>query len=316
MNLLQLANTEGGRILLWKLGARPEYPIVKITPNSLIEHVENKTYRATFFSRKPIADVFYPIIEQIKIANEYKHIDDTYRAFLHYSGLQRNKRYPGIYLSTLGPIYPSAGSAYPVDGFVQRAGVDQTFSNIRTGAGTAANTTDASNAIPLLNASTTASQFSELDRGIFCFDTSPLTSIASISAAVYSQYGYSTLGNGIGSPAIHVAGATPAAYSQLTASDYGQCQTTSFANIAYASYSVSGYNDFTFNASGLAAINKIGYTGLSTQLSWDINNNFDGSWSSGALSYFRTTFADTGSNQPKLVVTYTLSSAGGIFFIT
>src|SRR3990167_7802981 len=44
---------------------------------------------------------------------------------------------------TLGPVQPVAGDNSPIDGYVYRSGVDETFSSIRSGAGNGNNTTDA-----------------------------------------------------------------------------------------------------------------------------------------------------------------------------
>lgn len=210
---------------------------------------------------------------------------------------------------------PSTG-ATTVDGNVERGGVDQTFAAIRVGAGTlvdnAAGLTSTS-----VNCSTTSNQFKQIDRSIFTFDTSSITAGATISNAVFSIWG-NDKGNQIGSYALHVAGATPASNNVLVAADYSQCQTTSFANIAYASISATNvaYNDFTLNASGIANISKTGISKFSLQFSWDILNDTTGlTWISNGVSYFNGDMADTAgtSNDPKLVVTYSTTAIKTIF---
>lgn len=219
--------------------------------------------------------------------------------------------------------YPAAGDSSPIDGLVGRSGVNETFSTIRSGAGTLKSTGSSNNNFAYLAGSATTNQFASLLRSIFCFDTSSITSTPTITQAIFSLFGQSK-DNGLGSPDLHVAGATPASTSTLANSDYGQCQTTSFGSVAYASFSTSAYNDITLNASGISNISKTGISKFSAQTSWDINNSFTGTWGSGAEGFLGGNYADqAGTTQdPKLVVTYstsvsyTLSAAQGSFTYT
>jgi hypothetical protein len=204
-------------------------------------------------------------------------------------------------------VYPDANpETTTVDGYALRGGVNETFTTIRGGAGTQAGDSDTSVIVPGLTATSTTNQYSTLRRAFILFDTSSLTSAAIISGAVLSVYGGGLKTTGLGTPDLHVGSSTPASNTALVSADYSQRGTTSFGSISNASFSTSAYNDITLNASGIAAINKTGVSKFSLQLSWDINNSFTGSWASSAESEFSIVMSDTGSNKPKLVITYTL----------
>jgi len=207
--------------------------------------------------------------------------------------------------------YPDAGDpgTTTIDGVVQRSGVNETFGTIRGGAGTLATNATDFLFTAQLDATGTTNQYGRLRRSIALFDTSSLTTSASISSATIGAYGWSKT-NALGSADWHVGSATPASNTTLAASDYGNCGTISFGSIAYASFSTSGYNDITLDSNGLGNISKTGVSKFSFQLSWDINNSFTGSWANSAISNFDNYSADQAgtTNDPKLVVTYTTST--------
>lgn len=275
--------------------------IIAVRPNSVVEYVGYKEGRIEvkehFFGRNEYAlrlqSVFYPIWITFHIW------DIITRPFsqlnLGFDTLEVN---PDV----------SSGST-TVDGYARRTSVNENFATIIVGDGNSSSVADASIGMTL-SASATSDQFSRLVRLLFTFDTSSLTSDAIISSVVFSTYGNQKV-NQIGSPDYHVCSSTPAANNNLANSDYGQLGSTSFGNVSYASFNDAGYNDITLNASGIAAVSKTGITGLGSRLSWDINGSFTGTWSSNLQSFFNITFADNGTNKPKLVVTYTLPATGG-----
>jgi len=71
--------------------------------------------------------------------------------------------------------------------------------------------------------------------------------------------------------------------------------------------SLTAYPDFALNAAGIANINKTGVSRFSTQLEWQINNSFTGTWASELGTYYAFYMADQTNTEPKLVVTYTVS---------
>ena len=207
-------------------------------------------------------------------------------------------------------VYPgSEGTDDPVDGDVGRISVNETFSTIRAGAGNTYGTTSTSYVCASVKTSATENQFEQIRRSIFCYKTSALTSGASISSAVLSLYGVTA--NSIEGSSIEICASTPASTTALENADYGQLGSTSFSSIAYASLTITGYNDFTLNASGISNISKTGISKFGGRTGWDLNNDTTGlSWVSSTFYQFNCYYSNnTGTtNDPKLVVTYTLAA--------
>lgn len=214
---------------------------------------------------------------------------------------------------TTSTFFPAAGAASPVDGWTHRASVDETFSTIRTSAGSDALDTAVNDELAYLLASGTSNQFARMRRSVYGFATSTIGS-DTISSATLSIYG-SNRNTGLGNPNIDIVSATPASASALAASDYNIASygSTLFATgIAAGSWNTTGYNDYALNASGLAAINTSGNTFFGTRLSWDVSNSFGGAWGSGLRGGVEGYWADQSgtTNDPKLVVEHTAVSAG------
>ncbi|MFH1820642.1 MAG: hypothetical protein ABH805_01905, partial [Candidatus Nealsonbacteria bacterium] len=113
---------------------------------------------------------------------------------------------------------------------------------------------------------------------------------------------------------VNVYSATPNSNTALVTSDYaqtgGNTPTALATAITYIGWNTAGYNDWTFNASGIAAIDVLGVSKFSVR-----NANYDAasstpSWGAGSSS-FSAYYADqTGTAQdPKLVVTYSPTSS-------
>lgn len=207
-------------------------------------------------------------------------------------------------------VYPDADpESTTIDGHVRRSGVDETWATIRAGAGTNQSSTSASQAMAQLTASTTSNQFERLVRGIFLFDTSSIGASDTVTSATLSIYG-SAKAAGLGSTGLDfdIVTSNPASNTALAGSDYANLGGTPLASVAYASYSTGAYNDFSLAP---ADVTKAGISKFGCRLSWDVDNSFGGSWSSGASTSFHCHNADqTGTTQdPKLTVIYT--PAGG-----
>lgn len=237
---------------------------------------------------------------------------------------------PGKIGNTTLTVYPDADpETTTVDGVVYtNGGADDTFSNLRTAAGTVANDTTANSLFAYIGASTTSNQYSLLGRSIFLFDTSSIGAGATISSATWSGYGTSTQDNLNGASSANsvlvLVASTPASNTALAAADYGQLGTTDFGrSVTQENWSTVAYNDTTINASGIAAINKTGVTKFGIRYGWDFDNTTTGlTWASSGIQKVYGYFADqTGTaNDPKLVVNYSSSSIkdiiqmGGILF--
>lgn len=216
---------------------------------------------------------------------------------------------PSAYADTL-TVYPSSSTGgSTVDGYASRNTVDQTFAAIIAGAGNAVDNTTANAIAVAVGSSSTTNQFKDVRRYIATFDTSDLTASVEITEAVLSLRGTGKA-NALGSDAIHICAATPASNTVLVNADYGQLGSTSFANIAYASWSTTAYNDFTLDANGEANISKTGISRFGSRMGWDIGGTFGGAWASNDYTFFQFYTADqTGTtNDPKLSVIYSVSS--------
>jgi hypothetical protein len=147
-----------------------------------------------------------------------------------------------------------------------------------------------------------------MDRGIFLFDTSSLSSTAVISAATMSLYGSATSENSSGwATTINIYSSAPASDTVLAAGDYDSCGTSAYSDtsIAYASWTTAAYNNFAFNATGIAGISKTGITKTSSRSNWDATNTTP-TWSNSISTTLLCHSAVSGgaADDPKLVVTY------------
>ena len=199
--------------------------------------------------------------------------------------------------------YPDADpETTTVDGHTRRGGVNETFSTIRAGAGTANSSATALENCAQLTATTTTNQYSALRRSIYLFDTSSIASGNTISSATLSLYG-AAKENGLGSPELDVVSSNPASNTTLVNADHATLGTTVYGGVVYDSFSTSAYNDMSLDS---AAVTKAGITKLGVRLNWDTDNSFGGTWASGAASSFQAYTADQSgtTNDPKLVVVY------------
>lgn len=162
--------------------------------------------------------------------------------------------------------------------------------------------------------------YTDLFRGFALFDSSSLTSSATTSAATLSVYGLSKTNTWAISPDANVFSSNPASNTAIVNADKTTVGTTAYCNtsISYASFSTTGYNDWAFNATGLSAVSKTGVSKFSIyNKQYDADNSaptISGGTSSCNLYGVSADTSGT-STDPKLVVTYTLSSARSNFLL-
>jgi len=216
--------------------------------------------------------------------------------------------------ATTSTFFPDADpETNTIDGEVFRLSVDETFTNVRSGAGTTALDSGTTHRNQI-RASATTDQYRRISRGITLFDTSGIPDTDSIDSAIYSLD--STLRSndlsGESSPnsRVHVVASTPATNTALVNADYGQTGGTTFGNsVNQADVTNGTYEDITLNASGLAAISKTGITKLGTRVGWDLDNTTTGlTWASDGFQGIQWKSADTAgtTSDPKLVVVHSL----------
>jgi hypothetical protein len=145
-----------------------------------------------------------------------------------------------------------------------------------------------------------------LGRLYFTFDTSTIPAGAAISSAKLSLFGSATAFINQSSTSAVVCGSNQATANTLANSDFGQALFTAFCTpIALASLNQAAYNDFVFNATGIAAINKGGVTKLvvMTEVDRAITTI---TTQDNIMSFI---MSDNGSNKPVLTVVYTVGLA-------
>jgi hypothetical protein len=153
-------------------------------------------------------------------------------------------------------------------------------------------------------------QWYYLLRDIFLFDTSSLPDAATVTAATLSIYGTGKENTRGDAAAWNIYAATPASNNALSNSDFTQVGSTPFAAaISYANWNTSGYNDFVFNASGLAAVSLTSISKFCLRESvYDVGGATP-TWEAWAKTAVWRYFSEKGSGyKPKLVVTYSTST--------
>lgn len=207
-------------------------------------------------------------------------------------------------MPTTTTFYSGAG-----DGRAARQIVSEAWATLRGGAGTDSSYTDASQNYAGTRCTSTTNQFEWIQRSFLPFDTSALTSAASISSATVNVYGSAR--DASIDHYIWLDKTTPASTSVLANSDYNSSHHSftkqSDTGIAISAWNLSGYNAFPLNATGIGNINKTGVTEFGGKLDVDFADTIP-SWSSIAYSYAQCYYSEqTGTTKdPYISVTYTL----------
>lgn len=209
-------------------------------------------------------------------------------------------------------VYPDAGTGgTTVDGAViSYQSPEVSWNTLRSSNGT--------NAYPNIGSGAfiefyvgTGDNWQDLIRSVFTLDTSPLTSNAIISSAVFSVYG-TEKNQQLGETNIGLVSSNPANNNNLVASDFNIANfgTTLFASyISQANFSVSGYNNFTLNEDGLSAISKTGITKFGLRSYHDISNSEPTKAPDKKTNMIGYYADQTGTaNDPKLVIEYTITT--------
>lgn len=194
------------------------------------------------------------------------------------------------------------------DGYITRSSVSEGWSTIRGGAGNFGedNNTDYFFAYWLATAS--SNQWDTIARGIFLFDTSAISTDATITAASFKFYctGKTAPSDATASKReLELVASAPASNTAISNADYATIGSTSFGAIAYASITASAINTITLNGSGLSNITKGGVSKFGTRSGADLDNDAP-TWASGDQYIVYGAFADNSgtTNDPTLEVTY------------
>lgn len=147
-----------------------------------------------------------------------------------------------------------------------------------------------------------------LQRHHWPFDTSSIPNDATKSSATWSAYYDATGNDNTDGGSISLVQSTQASGTALANADYSALNTTKVAtDVTFASVITAGagYIDMALNGTGLTDVSLTGYTFFASRTAKDVSNT-----APGARQYLQNiTYADSGSNKPKLAVTYTVPSA-------
>jgi hypothetical protein len=152
-----------------------------------------------------------------------------------------------------------------------------------------------------------STMFRDLYRSVFLFNTVTLDDGCSVSAATFSPYLGSKFDGLVDTPTVNVCSSAPASNTDLVAGDYDSLGTTLFASSKlWRDITSYAYNNFALNAAGIAAISKTGVTKLGVRY-----NDIDVSrgtphWVQYQTNSIMMTYAEGGSNKPKLAVTWSM----------
>jgi hypothetical protein len=154
-------------------------------------------------------------------------------------------------------------------------------------------------------------QWTRIRRGVFVFDTSSIPDTDVISAVTFKLGGHSKQDGATAvAPDINVYGGTASgAEDAIAAGDYELCGSTAYCDtaITYANWDVSGVNSFAFNAAGIAAISKTGYTRICVRnANYDVADNAP-TWTS-VTDKFLASDMDDGSPRPELEIVHAAPS--------
>lgn len=220
-------------------------------------------------------------------------------------------------------VYPDAHEeTTSVDGevYFQPGFPFDTWANAKTAAGNYADDTDDEDYFVGFYSSTITDKWEILRRSIFLFDTSTLPDTCAISSVIFSVYGTAKVNAlSLANLALNVYSSAPASNTALVAGDYDGLGSTAYCDtpITYDNYSTTGYNDFTLNATGIAAISKTGITKFGLrEVTYDVGGATPTHPESDLWFRLKGYFSDKGTTyRPKLVIAYASGEGAGVLAI-
>lgn len=167
-----------------------------------------------------------------------------------------------------------------------------------------------------LFARTSGSNWREVSRSIFGFDTSSINDTDSVSSATFSLYGTAVDDGAFDQDLVLDRNVPPSGGGSFAASDFNIAnwdEVEQASNrIDLGSFNTSGYNDWTLNATGMANIDNTGETWFGIRGSSDFDNSAP-TWVSGDIANAQAYYADeTGTaKDPALTVEHSDAPAVG-----
>lgn len=213
---------------------------------------------------------------------------------------------------TEGKVGNTTSVFYPaVDGRTQRApGASESWATIIAGAGNAHSDSDTNRNVVGPGASTSSNTYDSLLHGWFKFDTSAIPDTDVVSAATLGLYIVSSDG-GLGGAVAFVQG-TVASTTVLADSDHLNYGVTRWVDTDWTLPAATGaIKNAVFNATGIAAVNKTGYTTIALILDKELSGT--PTWVSAASSLVEVRLVEfTGtSSDPTLTVVHAAAGTSG-----
>jgi len=304
--LLSFANSRAGRwfFRLKEVGISSDFRVMEIAPNYVsgnwrLDMEKQQVVKETHFFVTPrfsdrMRNVYRKASRLIPQAVAWKLMQPL-------AGVTGSLAFLPLLALTTSTFYPDPNPETTcMDGWVDFYGV-AAFSVIR-GAATGTNTDGGGGGEAYVQCGYFGSGDYTIRRMFFLFDTSAISS-DTVSSGTLSLYGVAGTSN-TNSYTLDIVASSPASNTALTTADYDQVGTTVFSDMAIGSWNTSAYNDFSLNASGIAAIVN-GISKFAMRMSGDTDNSAPTGNNSAQMRLAETAVT---SNDPKLVVIH--ASAG------
>ena len=178
-----------------------------------------------------------------------------------------------------------------VDGWAARAAAIESWTAVRTGAGSTHQDLSTTARTELTSDGPTVGDWIALRRGIALFDTSSLPDADVILSATFGIVNTLIQDPFAGGDSLSLVESTPASNIDLANSDYGNVGTTKQApDLVLAEMVGDGltYNVFKLNATGLASIDAAGITKFGLAITADVDDNEHWEDSLSARATWRT----------------------------
>jgi len=224
-----------------------------------------------------------------------------------------------VYPLTIDPIltvYPDAHvESTSVDGYMNYRNNGSTWNTLHTATAGNEDLFDSTVFLYIMaDRDASGTLYNTIYRTFLLFDTSSIGGAATIDSATLAIYGNTKSNSSGWSLASNIYSSSPASNTALALEDYDQVGETAFATaIAYADWATGGYNTFTLNASGIAAIDKTGISKFSHRFVKDADNDAPSGGGGGSFSDYLSYASEKGAGfRPTLTVVY--STAASNFF--
>ncbi len=272
-----------------------------------IRLIEGRFLGSWVFLHHPRADVIIRYNRSGVINLRLSHARTDDEEFVPQSYFE-GKTYP-VVIADSAAFYPDAHpETATVDGEAYDNLNELTWANLKNqpGKGAVDNASTSYCALFVSHAST-ADRWAVLQRGIQGFYID-LPAGSNITAATYSHFGQNKVDqNSLGDLSINIYSAMPASNVQIAAGDFDSLGSAAWSSAkSYSNYSLSGYNDFPLNSSGLAAISIGQVLNIGIREATYDAGPATPAWAANKYEGFICYTAEQGSGyKPKLVITYT-----------